>query len=408
MLVVLFIIYLGIQSIFVFFSKGESNTYLIKTSNKEFKVYEQSYFDDDSYYYFKINADHEFKFQINYDFNKANEVIEDINYYKDKNYECILPIYRKNNIIHDMLCYHDNVITYYYNIKGKNKDLDKFVSSLEIYDINKFIDNTKSEKIENLYIYKDNLISDYFLAVTNYKGINDISANFNSIVYDISLFKKDIYNQKLSTFVNEYYLVADYNHDYEFNRFYLFDLVRLKTYTITSDEKISSDSYIQGVVGNNVYIFDKDHKIQYEINTSKRTIVSYTGNSIKYYNNGNWEIMNINEAMKEKNFINSINDYTNKEYSRIDKVGQDIGYYYLYKKNGNSYDAYRMSIQNKDDLVYLFSTKTIDNIYYINDYVYFINKNMVQVFNEQFGIKNIVKNNELEFNNNFKLYVYEN
>ena len=175
---------------------------------------------------------------------------------------------------------------------------------------------------------------------------------------------------------------------------------------ITSNEMISFDSYIQGIVDNKVYLYDKDSKIQYEIDVTKKTIVKYSSNDIHYYKNGEWTTMTIKEANDETKFSNAIIDYTDENYSRIDKIGEKQGYYYLYKKNGQNYDVYRMDSQSKEGLIYLFSTNTIDSICYVNGYVYYVNGDKIQAYHDSFGIRTMVQYSELEFNKNLNFNVY--
>ena len=180
-------------------------------------------------------------------------------------------------------------------------------------------------------------------------------------------------------------------------------MVTLKSSTIVSDKAISMDSYIQGVVDNKIYLYDKDNNIQYEIDPAKQTIIKLS-NEIKYYD-GTWTTMTVKEAKEEKKFVVNKVDYENNDYIKIDKVDS---YYYLYKKNDNKYDCYRINKQNQLGLIYLFSTQSIDSINYVDNYVYFIEDNKVKVFNDTFGIKNILDYKELEFNKNINFYVYSN
>lgn len=407
MLIVLFILYLGIQFLFYWFSGGQDNTYSISSDKFTFEVNENSNFNQsvDNYNYKVTIDDVSFSFQIFHDYTKAAKVLNDIRYYKDDNYECILPIFKGNLILMDMICLNNGNYNYYFNLKGKNKDLDSFVASIEEYDVKQFTDTASATTIEQLSVYKENLLDAHYLGINNYKGLYDISKEFNSTVYNISLFDKDVYSQKLSAFVDCYYVVADYNENHEFNEINVVDLVSLDTFTIKSDSAISLDSYIQGVVDNKVYLYDKDHKVQYEIDPSNKSVVVFSSNTIRYYNNG-WTTMSVADANKELKFVNSSIDYEDKQYVRIDKIGNDCGYYYLYKQNGENYDVYRMSIQGKDGLIYLFNTKTIDSINYIDNYVYFINGNKIQIYNDEFGVRTLVDYKELQFNKNINFYVF--
>ena len=399
MLIILFILYLGIQFAFHWFSDGQENEYKIKNDNNIFEVKEISNFDNNSYLYeIKINETN-FSFQIFNDYNKDYKVLVDIFYYKDANYECILPVFKDEKTFTDVMCMNNGHLVYYHNLNDEN--VDNFVDSIKIYDKNKFIDATDSETKEGINIYKNNLIDKHYIGITNYKGFYNVNKSFNSIVHNISLFGKDIYNQKLGIFVDNYYVVADYNEKNTFNKINVINLITLKSSTIVSDKSISFDSYIQGIVDHKLYLYDKDNNIQYEIDPSKESIIKLS-NEIKYYD-GQWSTMSVKEAKEEKMFITNKIDYENSEYVKID---QTDSYYYLYKKNGNKYDCYRINKQNQLGLIYLFSTQSIDLINYVNNYVYFVDDNKIKVFNDTFGIKNIIEYKELEFNKNIKFYVY--
>ena len=116
--------------------------------------------------------------------------------------------------------------------------------------------------------------------------------------------------------------------------------------------------------------------------------------------------MTLKDAKEELKFVYDEINYQDNEYERIDKVGNETGYYYLYKNNGNGYDAYRINIQDNKGLTYLFSTNSIDNIVYVDNYVYFINNSMIQLYNDDIGVRNLVKYKEIEFNKNIIFDVY--
>lgn len=402
MLVVLFIAYLGIQFIFYWFSSGQDNVYEIESKGSIFEIKEVSNFTSkvDSYNYTVTVDNKVFWFEIFHDYGKASQVLTDIHY--DKNNNCILPIFKDNLVLIDMICLNDNEYNFYHNIKGQNESLDNFVLDISQYNIEQFSDNASASLIEQLNVYKSNLISDHYIGFNNYKGVYVISGNINSSVYNISLFNNDVYKQKLGQFIGQYYVVPDYNENYEFNKINVVDLVNLNTFVITSNNAISFDSYIQGVVDNKIYLYDKDSKIQYEIDPINKTIVVLSTNQIKYYN-GSWTTMTVAEANEEKKFITDTNDYVDSQYERIDKVGN---YYYLYKKVNNQYNVYRMRSEDQQSLIHLFSTKSIDSVFYVDNYIYFVNGNIIQVYNDIFGVRNIIDYQELEFNKDINLYIY--
>lgn len=399
--VVLLFTYLGLKLLFLFLNKGDNHIYEIRENGVIFNIKEDSYFNDKLHnYYYQIGVGNTlFSFQIFENFNKNLKVIENIKYYKDNEYECILPIFKKNKILTDIMCLKDNTMFYYHDIN--NEKIKQFANNIG-YNMN-FINNQENKVINGVKIYNKNLIDNHYIGITNYKGIYNISSNFNSLLYNITLFDKDIYNQKIGVFLDGYYIVADYNNIHEFNKINVIDLVNLNTFTINSDDAISIDSYIQGVYDDIIYLYDKDKKVQYEIDIKNKKINK--NNNIKYYNL-EWTIIDNNKANEEVKFIYNIVDYKDEDYVKIDKVGNSVGYYYLYKKIDNKYYAYRINIQNKDNLTYLFSLNNINNIYYVDDYVYFIDDNKIMVYNDRIGVRTLVEYNELQFNKNINFNVY--
>lgn len=407
MLIVLFLLYLGIQFAFYWFSGGQDNVYEITEEGAVFEVNEKSNFNlaVNSYTYNVKIDETNFSFQIFQNYNKASKVLEKIRYYKDDNYECILPIFKDNAIFLDMICKNNDEYNYYFNLKGENDNLDKFVSDIEEYDPNQFVDDGDIQRIEGIDVYPTKLIDNHYIGINNYQGVYIVSEEFNTKVYNISLFNNDIYKQELGQFVDRYYVVPDYNKQHEFNELNIVDLVSLDTTKIASDRAISFDSYIQGVVDNKIYLYDKDNSLQYEIDPKNESIVQLSSNEIRYYD-GQWSTMTVAEANSEKKFITEIVDYTDEQYDKIDKVGDEVGYYYLYKKNGNKYDVYRMNSQDNSGLIYLFSTKNINYIRYVGDYVYFIDEDQIKVYNDKIGVRVLVKYSELGFNEDFNFTVF--
>ncbi len=404
MLFSLFFVYILIQCVFTFFTKENVSNYIIRKDGMNFEISEEASFNDMNFYAFTVKANNTFKFQINHNFSKANKVITSIEHYKDDNYECILPIFKNGEILIDIICYTNNEYILYRNLKAKNNNLDKFVIDLESYKLAQFTDVLLDEEIEGITIYKNNLIKDHYIALNNYKGIYNISKNFNSVNYKITLYSKDVYNPKLSAFVDGYYVSVDYDRSYDFNKINVVNLMKLDTSKITSNRPISMDSYIQGVVDGKVYLYDKDNKVQYEIMPAKGTLATHTGSNMKYYDNGTWETLDTVKA--NDGVLFNYGKEENDLYDRFDKVGSDVGYYYMYKKNGDHYDVYRRSIKDDTSKIYLFSTKTINHICYVDNYVYYIDGDTMYVYNDEFGIKSILQYRELAFNTNLRFNVY--
>lgn len=409
-LVILICIYGGLRFVFSLFHKGDDSAYEIEKKSVTLKIDEQSHFrlsDNEDHYQYKIQGkNHTFHFQVFHNFNKMSRVIEDIAYFQKEDLECILPIFKDGMLLTDIMCYQKERFTYYYNLKQTNQELDQFAASIAGYKVSNFIPSNDITEIEHLGVYKDNLIKNHYIEVTNYLGIYNVSSNFNSAVYNITPFTKDVYNQKVGVFVDKYYLVADYNQSFEFHKFNVIDFVNLETFTITSNEAISLDSYIQGVVDGKVYVFDKDNQKQYEVNIAKKTVTLVGTQEIKYYHNHEWTTMTLSQANSELKFDTQEPNYEDSQYARIDKVGNEYGYYYLYLKTDQGYEVYRKNMHDENSLIYLYSTNSIDNIFYVQNYVYFITDNTAKVYHDSFGVRPLVKYNEMEFNKNLHFHIY--
>ncbi len=320
------------------------------------------------------------------------KAIKKIYYYSDKNYECLLPII--DNVTIDMMCYKDNIIYNYSNITGENKKLDDFVKNIKEYDIDKFKNNNKVKNLKHTTTFYENDDILKNIAITTYKGliIDEM---------EIQLFKDDIYNNVISTFINNYYLIADYNSEYEFNEFYLVNILNKNIEKIKSKNDISLDSYIEGIVDDKVYLYDKDNENQYEINVNNKTIKLISSkDKIKYYKNNKWET--INKPSKELYF-----DYEpfSKDFIRFDYVIENDNYYYLFKNNNDKYDLYRVDKNNIDIYKYIGLVPN-KNIITKDDYLYYIDNNTLYYYSDTTSFRTILSDTEFTFNDTIKYYIY--
>jgi hypothetical protein len=417
MLIILFSLYLGIEFGFKFFGKGHTLNYEIKMDEKVFNVeeiYTLNHKNEINNYYFNIEIDDTvFSFQTYENFNRSDMIIKKIRHFKNQQYECILPIFRGEKVLLDIMCINNNVITYYHNLKGQNEELDNFVTTIEDknYSVSKWTDD-RSDKIDEspITVYPNNILDNHYVGINNYKGIYTINnINLKKIV-DVNIFINDIYERKLSAMVGKFYVTANYEENYEFSKFFIVDLTSNKVEAAVSNRKISFDSYVQGSVGNSLYLFDRNSKRQYEVDTKSRKIIE-VGNvetGVRYYNKGEWERIDANEAVKKDILFKDITDSSsNSDYVRIDRVGNELsGHYYFYKKVGSVYDIYRANIRNEEIITYLFSTNKIDNINYVRDYVYFSENNEVKYYNDKSGVRTLFKNDEFEFNKSLFYNIY--
>ena len=234
-----------------------------------------------------------------------------------------------------------------------------------------------------------------YIAVENYKGLT----LFNSKESNVKIFDKDIYKKPISVFTDKYYVVADYNAEYSFKNFYVANIINGQITNIRSYDEISFDSYIEGVVDGDVYLFDKDAQKQYKISLEYESVEKVGDkDNIKYYD-GKWKTITLSEALNEKKFTTY---HETKGYEKTDKIDR---YYYFYKKVNNKYLVYRSDKQNKKLKTYLFETSDINSVVYLKDRIYFRNGINFNYYGKN-GVRKILSNTELEFNSDISLGAY--
>ncbi len=391
-LVVFIVTFNILKFVIFFFNTGHTVNYNIGN----FNIKETLSTKDDNNYYFSIDGEKsKINFQIKENYNKSEKIIKKIYYKKIGSYKCILPVFKNEKILTDVMCLKDDTIYYAHDLD--NKDIfNKFKKYG--YNPNLYKDTASGITLSNTQIiYKDNLPENDYIAIESYKGLT----LFNSKESSVKIFENDVYKKPISLFTGKHYIVADYNSEYTFNNFYVVNIVNGQKSSIRSYDDISFDSYIEGAVKGNVYLFDKDANKQYKISL-KYENVEEVGNkdNIKYYN-GKWGTMTLSEALNEKKFENYHANI--KGYDKADKYGNN---YYLYKKENDNYIVYRTDKHNKKLKTYLFKTNDLNSIIYLKDKIYFRSNNDFCYYSNK-GTRKILTNTELEFNEDISLGVYE-
>ena len=405
--IIVWLAFFGIRVIVKHYQDGEKIHYTISLDNVTYKITENYTKHEknnrDSYYFdIKLNDEH-FIFQTYESFRQQQHLIQTIYEYHDEQVKCILPILKDNKIVTDMICKEQDDQVYYHQIKGKYEKLDAYVSELKLLQ-KVYQNHSKKEntvKTGTSKIYTHTLPEDKRVAISNYRGVAMVDATEKIEKQDV--FQSDVYDQKIKAMIGNYYLVADYEQPFEIDRFYLVDLVKNKEEVVESKYMISKDSYIQGIVGNSVYLYDRSNQKQYEINVEDKTVYE-VGNAnlkIQYYDGSKWSQKEMYDIATTDIYFEEYPDVTkkNSNYDKVIRVGGEItGYYYYFRKVGDSYEVYRAPIQNDRIKTYVFTTTSLSQIYYIDENVYFMNHNDVQKFDEILGIQPVLTNWEFEFN----------
>ena len=416
LLIVMFILYFALQVGFRIFGKGYELNYKIDLNDnleaKVTEIYTNNVKNEKKNYYFNIEIDNQnFYLQTYKSFMFYSQIIKDIKYYKGT-YTCIYPIFAGKKQITDVLCLDNGVIKDYSILKGKDSSLDFFVNELineKLYK-NNFVDDVEEfNKVDKIKIYPNNIVTAHKFAINSYNGLYTINEYNSQKAYNISLFDDDVYNRDLTALVNKYYITPNYSNEYDFNTFHRVDITNNDITSFSFNTSISYNSYIQGVVDGKIYLVDKSNKKQHEINPKKKTVIEIGNETTmaRMYEFGKWNEISIYDLVnEEKKFSYREVDLSNNDYIKIEKIGNILsGYYYYFVKINNVYDVYRSNVQNENQKKYIFTTTDIDNIEYVDDYVYYYYNNSLRVYHDSIGNKTIYDYQEYEFNKTLKYFV---
>ena len=395
-LIIFIITFIALKFILFLFDTGHTVNYNIGN----FKVKEELKTKENNNYYFELEHENfKINFQIKQNYNKAEKVISKIQYKKIDDYTCVLPIFKNGKILTDVICLKDNDITYANNLN--NKKIKEYLKTLEKYGYNQndFQDKASEIKLSNTQtIYQDNFIENHYIAMETYKGLN----LFNGSASNVEIFDNDVYTKPISFFTDKYYIVADYTENYTFKIFHVINIINGKQTDIRSYDDISFDSYIEGAIGTDIYLFDRDANKQYKISIENESVEQFHDKDNLQTYNGKWENMSLSDAINGTTFNNYYTDDI-EGYDKVDKVGN---YYYIYQQENDHYKVYRSDIQNKKLKTYLFDTTNLNSIIYLDDTIYYQNGNTFYYYNN-YGSRKVITNTELEFNNDISFGVYE-
>lgn len=412
-LISIFLLLFGIYILLWFGKKhwkqGYDIQYLVNTENQKFEVREQyQKKSDESQYILEIKInDMMFPFQI-FSNEKKEKIVDAVYYYEDKQYQCIYPVW-EFDANYDIVCQKDQVIYPYQSISGTDIKLDQFAKAMQEYgyQASQFIDAKNITKsINGISIY-DNLIENHTIGFENYKGLYTL--NKKNLLREKKLFENDIYQKSIHLFYDKYYIVANYDEKYEFHEFYIINKDTLKGTKIISNTAISLDSYIQGVVDNNIYLLDCSNKKQYRIHLNDKIVtkIGDVENGVQFYQYGKWETRTMYKALKEHNlFRNSQipNEIDISEYDYFEVVGN---YCYLYKLSDSGYLVYRILLTYPSVRYYITTITDFNKIQYLEDYIYWQEKDTIYYYHDSTGIRQVLQNPEFGFNEQLIFGIHE-
>ena len=393
----LFLLYFMIQIGFYFFGKGHTITYTLKSGDKTVTINEiltvnKEYSDG---YYFDISYDDvSIPFKVFKTSLKQKRVITSVDILEGDKYSCV-NIYFKGKNITDIKCINNGIIYDYSRLRGSDNKLDNLVSNTT-YDYKLYTSDEGNNSKDNITYYMNNYAGKQNILVSDYKGVYIFGSNVTNGARFIQYYNNDHYTKELETMVDQYYVVADYNSSHEF---YKFDVVNIRTganYSIDFSNAISFNSFFQGSYDGELYLIDIENKVQYEIDPKAKnvTIVGNQNRGAIVYTADGWVTKNINEVIssREKFYDGTVDNLDGNPYNGVKLIGNKDGIYYVYIHNGSKYDVYMVYSQDKEHKKnYIFSTTDINSIKYVDEFVYYVDGELLKVYGPAFGNRSIIK-----------------
>jgi hypothetical protein len=427
LVVALLILYIALQVVYSYVIGSQTNSYSIAASGDVYQVVEtytsrhksvDQPANDKSNYYYEIKKDNQtlFSFKLIGSYKGVKQFLRNLSVYKDSNLICAYPVFKEKIADIDAQCNLSGKHYLYGVLKGQNAGLDAFVASLKSLGyIHPSWDQTNLEakRIGNFELYTNNIETNESFIIwqyDNYYRITDRGAN------SFSLNTIENREPNLTAMINQYYIVPDYKDNHAFNRIYITNLISGSMETMNFGVSITDDSFIQGVVDKKLYIIDRSNKVQYAIDIYNKEIKisGDTNNYAKYYTEGKWQSRSITEVIANNLRFNyqSIIPVELKVYNPlyVDEIGGDTdGYYYLYLKENNGVNVYRVDKQNTGIMTLIFTMPAINNIKYSANSIYFVSNDTLYTYRDNIGLRPIIKYSQFATNkpNLYNVYVNE-
>lgn len=399
LLIAIFLIVLIFEVIAYIIKDNHETSYKIKVNDTKYNI-EEIY--KNKKYYLKIsNKDYKYLFETEDNFHKKKKILSKIYEYKTGDALCIYPVLKKDTDLNIMCSKNNNSYSYTY-YKDKLKDFVKELKEKGYKHSSWKEESNYQIKLDTLNIYKKNINENTFIYIYKYNGFYSINSKENK---KIDLFKNDNYNNTLGFILDKYYIVPNYDEKYDYDDFYIIDMttnkVKQKKYKIA----ISKDSYINGNIDDEVYIFDKDELKQYKI-YKKGKKIKEVGNKedgalmydLKFKRINAYNMRDKDMKFKTiENYLKEVEQNTSLKYIR----GNIDTYYYQTSNN----DVYYYNTNNKQKV--LLFNKEISDFILIDDTIYFISKDTLYSYSNNEGLKNLLVYKELAFNPNNRLAIYK-
>lgn len=378
--------------------------YSIKTDNNNYDVNEKfRKIGDNSVYDFTV-LDKEgsyFTFSYENDFNNQERIIKDFEYYTTKDLKCIFPIYKRGNTSDIACLYNGEQVSYSYLKQIDNYDIDIIIKKLkslgysnDSWDRKEAVTSTSEDG--KIKFYKKNIMDNYIFTMWNYKGIYILN---NDEILEKELLEYDQYDNDLSSLVGKYYVTLGNVDRYSsINEIFYYNIKDLGKGSVLVKDSLSSNSYLNGVYNNKLYVTDLEVEKQYVVDPAYDTIEEVGNEELGYKVLEDGKLMKVSkkEFFKEKVYFSGFvtNEKILKKYN-TSEIRDDGNFYYFKTSDGKIYQAHK---DNPYKAVLLFEFSNISE-WKVNDGdILVVAGDTLYFYSAESGLSPIAVNNELLYN----------
>ena len=365
----------------------------VKYKIDKYSIKEHFYISNDHYYDLIIkDKKNTYIYTLNIDLNKNKKIIKNIEEFKSNELTCIVSTYKKSDEKGIYCNLNKQQVSIDYLLNTNNSDFKKINKELKKYNLKFPKENNTKKYYKNLIIYQKNIPNDNLYFIWNYKGVYVIGNN--KVSYKKFL-DYDLYDNVMDCVVSDYYVLFDNSSVNGIENVYYYDINKDKVTSFKLKQKLTKDSYINGVVEDLIYVTDRKQKKEYTINIKDKTIEEIDNDQTKYLVYDNYKKK---ELSKSDYFMNDVffdnNLIVDKKVTNSKELKKEYNYYYFIEEN----KLYKALDTVKSEKILLAELDNIKDWLVKDREVILLVDDTIYSYTEQYGLRKILIANELNYN----------
>lgn len=402
LLILMIILFLGIEWLVTFFTKTHEVNYSVYNDEIKFEITEKYEKDNNDTYDLEISVnDNIFYYSVDNYFNKQKKIVKEIEYFNDGDNICIYPILSDNKGTY-LECISNNNLysSYTYPNQVFISDVNNKLTE-KGYVINK-VSSLDGINYGNTTLYKNNVLDGDTILLWQYKGIYLLNNSKQTNIMSLSF---DKYENKLGALVGKYYVIPYYTSSkvLEFNSVSAINIETGKQTKITLDYTLSSDTYLNGVIDGKLYYTDPSNLLQIEINPSSKNVKLIGSSDLggKTYD-GSWKDTNIYDFRNREILFKNTSDISEFNYSYVD-IEEGSSSYYFYTSDGSIYQVLK---EHLDKPILIYKAPNLNNFNVVGNDIYYVVDNTLYYFSIKNGNLKVLESNDLIYNTYNRVSIY--